>query len=272
MGNIETLSNGSRSVSILGSNGFIGSAIVRNLIVKGWKIDRATELDLGNFSIRDEVDTIINCVGTFSADEKLSYYINSQFPAKLAKQTAILGSRLLHFGSSAEYAPNENLITETSATKATDIYSKSKLLGSNAVIETGSSSRNIVLRPFGVVQNIGDPKPSHPSNLMSAISDAIANKVVKVKNPNAIRDLVNVNEVAKATIKLLDMPVPWPKILNISSGIGHSVEEILFFINPNVQIVGRKKSYTDRYVGDSSLLRTFVGFDFSKDLKSVLFG
>jgi hypothetical protein len=83
---------------------------------------------------------------------------------------------------------------------------------------------------------------------------------------------VNVNEVAKATIKLIDMPVPWPKILNISSGIGHSVEEILFLINPNVQIVGREINYLDRYVGDSSLLRTFVGFDFDQDLKRVLFG
>jgi nucleoside-diphosphate-sugar epimerase len=272
MGNIETLSNGSRSVSVLGSNGFIGSAIVRNLIHEGWEIDQATELDIGNFSIRDEVETIINCVGTLSADENLAYHINSQFPAKLAKQTAMLGSRLLHFGSSAEYAPNENLIAETSATKATDVYSKTKLLGSNAVIENGSSGRNIVLRPFGVVQNISDPKPSHPSNLMSAISDASTNKAVKVRNPNAIRDLVNVNEVAKATIKLLDVPVPWPKIMNISSGIGHSVEEVLFLINPNVQIVGLKKNDMDRYVGDSSLLRTFVGFDFDQDLKRVLFG
>jgi nucleoside-diphosphate-sugar epimerase len=272
MGNIETLSNGSRSVSILGSNGFIGSAIVQNLIVGGWKIDQISQLSIDNFLIDDEVDTIVNCVGTFAKDVKLAYEVNSLFPAELAKQTATSGSRLVHFGSSAEYAPSEHLITETSATKTTNIYSESKLLGSNAVIENGLNEKSIVLRPFGVVQDVANPMPPNASNLMSVISNASTNDVVKVKNPKAIRDLVNVNEVANATIKLLDRSMPWPKILNISSGTGHSVEEILSLVNPNVQIIHEEISYDDNYVGDTNLLRKFLDFDFDKNLNVVLFG
>ncbi len=272
MGNIETLSNGSRSVSILGSNGFIGSAIVQNLIVSGWKVDQISQLDIDNFMINDEVETIVNCVGTFTKDVKLAYEVNARFPAELAKQTAASGSKLVHFGSSAEYAPSKHLITETNETKTTNIYSESKLLGSNAVLENGLKEKSIVLRPFGVVQDVANPMPSNASNLISVIWGASTNHVVKVKNPKAIRDLVNVNEVAKATIKLLDRSMPWPKILNISSGTGHSVEEILSLVNPNIQIIHEEISYDDNYVGDTNLLRKFLDFNFDKNLNVVLFG
>jgi nucleoside-diphosphate-sugar epimerase len=114
--------------------------------------------------------------------------------------------------------------------------------------------------------------PPNASNLLSVISDASTNDVVKVKNPKAIRDLVNVNEVANATIKLLDRSAPWPKILNISSGTGHSVEEILSLVNPNIQIIHEEISFDDNYVGDTSLLRKFLNFDFDKNLNVVLFG
>jgi nucleoside-diphosphate-sugar epimerase len=164
------------------------------------------------------------------------------------------------------------LITETNATKTTSVYSESKLLGSNAVIENGLNEKSIVLRPFGVVQDVANPLPPNASNLMSVISDASTNDVVKVKNPKAIRDLVNVNEVANATIKLLDRSMPWPKILNISSGTGHSVEEILSLVNPNIQIIHEEISYGDNYVGDTNLLSTFLDFDFDKILNVVLFG
>lgn len=271
MGNIKTLSNASRSVSILGANGFIGGAIAKNLMKNGWKIDDISYLDLRNFEGRHIGDFIINCVGTASSDKDIAKQVNSIFPSELAKIATQHGSALIHFGSSAEYAPSQKAIKENSATKDTDLYSKTKLLGTQAIIEFGPDGKSIVLRPFGVIQRILDPLPTHPSKLLSAIWKAQDNQEIHIKNPRAVRDLVGVNEIAKVVSKLLDTTDPWPKVLNISSGFGHSMEEIIYSTNPRIKIIGEKINEEDIYVGDPGLLKVLLGFEFEKDFKKVLF-
>jgi nucleoside-diphosphate-sugar epimerase len=271
MANIKTLSNASRSVSILGANGFIGTAIVKNLMENGWKIEDTSVLDLANFKGHGMGDFIINCVGTASLEEDVANRVNSVFPSELAKIATRLGSALIHFGSSAEYAPSRNPIKEDSPTKDADIYSKTKLLGSQAIIDFGPEGKRIVLRPFGVIQRLLDPLPAHPSKLLSLIWKAQGDQELYINNPCAVRDLVGVNEIAKAVSKLVDSAFPWPKVLNVSSGIGHSMEEIISSVNPKVRINGEERKEIDTYVGDPGLLKVLLGFEFEKDFKRILF-
>lgn len=271
MANIKTLSNASRSVSILGANGFIGTAITKNLMENGWKIDDTSVLDLTNIKGQGMGDFIINCVGTASLEEDVANRVNSDFPSELAKIATRLGSALIHFGSSAEYAPSQNPIKEDSPTKDTDVYSKTKLIGSQAIIDFGPNGKSIVLRPFGVIQRFLNPLPAHPSKLLSLIWKAQDNQELYINNPRAVRDLVGIDEIAKVVSRLLDSAFPWPKVLNVSSGIGHSIEEIISSVNPKVRINGKEISEDDTYIGDPSLLKVFLGFEFEKDFKKVLF-
>jgi nucleoside-diphosphate-sugar epimerase len=272
MGNIKTLSNASRSVSILGANGFIGSTIVRHLLRSSWKIEHDAPFEIDDLPNLKVPYTLINCVGTFSADEKIANRVNSKFPEALAKWASKVDTSLIHFGSSAEYKPKANLINENGATKESDLYSKTKLSGSKAVIEFGPKGKSIVLRPFGVVQNPLEPQPMNPSKLSLIITDARRKNFITIKNPKAIRDLVSVNDVAEATIKLLTASLPWPKILNICSGVGYSLTDIVRFVNPLIEILGQEESIHDIYVGDIALLNSFLGFSCEKNLRNVLFG
>ena len=271
MGNIKTLSNASRSVSILGANGFIGSAIVKNLTKNGWGVDETSLLDLANFGGHGMGDYIVNCVGTASMEEDVANRVNSIFPTELAKIASNLGSALIHFGSSAEYAPSQNAIKEDSATKDTDIYSKTKLSGTQAIIDFGPDGKSIVLRPFGVIQRILDPLPANPSKLLSIIWKAQKNQEIHIKNPHAVRDLVGINEIAKVVGKLLNVTHPWPKVLNISLGVGHSMEEIIYSVNSRIKIKSENITDKDVYVGDPGLLTSVLGFKLEKDFKKVLF-
>ena len=271
MGNIKTLSNASRSVSILGANGFIGTAIAKNLMKKGWKVDDTSVLNITNFEGHGMGDFIINCVGTARLEEDVANRVNSIFPSELAKIATHLGSALIHFGSSAEYAPSQNPIKEDSPTKDTDIYSKTKLLGSQAVIDFGPDGKSIVLRPFGVIQRILDPLPTHPSKLLSLIWKAHNKQELHINNPRAVRDLVGVDEIAKVVSKLLDSTFPWPKALNVSSGIGHSMEDIIFAVDRKARINRKEINGDDTYVGDPGMLKVLLGFEFEKDFKKVLF-
>jgi nucleoside-diphosphate-sugar epimerase len=271
MGSIKTLSNASRSVSILGANGFIGTAIVKNLIKKGWKVNDTSVLDVTNFKGLGMGDFIINCIGTASLEEDVAIQVNSTFPAELAKIATNLGSALIHIGSSAEYEPSQYAIKEDGATKDTDIYSKTKLLGTQAVINFGPDGKSVVLRPFGVIQRILNPLPNHPSKLLSIIYKAQDSQELHIKNPHAVRDLVGVDEIAKVVSKLVDSTYPWPKVLNISSGIGHSMEKVIYSVNSRIAINGEKNNEEDVYIGDPGLLKVLLGFEFEKDFKKVLF-
>jgi len=271
MGNIKTLSNASRSVSILGANGFIGSAIAKNLVKNGWKVNDSSILDLANFDGRGMGNFIINCVGTATMEEDVAIRVNSIFPFELTKIATHLGSALIHFGSSAEYAPSQNPIKEDGPTKDTDVYSRTKQLGSQAVIDSGTNGKSIVLRPFGVIQRFQEPLPAHPSKLLSLIWQAQNNQELYINNPHAVRDLVGVDEIAKVVNNLLESTFPWPKVLNVSSGVGYSLEEIISTVNPKVRIKGGEFKEIDTYVGDPSLLKILLGFEFEKDFKKILF-
>ena len=271
MGNLKTLKKSSHSLAILGANGFIGSAISKKLISNGWKVENNEVLDLSDYTSWENNDFIINCVGTTNPNEEIAFRVNAEFPAKLAKFAAKTGAKLIHFGSSAEYASSKNLISEKSATKTEDIYSKSKLEGTNAILEFGKIGRSTVLRPFGIIQRVSDPIPAKPSKLLKIISEASSQQKVEVKNPEAIRDLVGIDDLALITVKLLDSDREWPSIANISSGVGHSLREIVIAVNPHVEIVSKSQDVDDIYVGDPRLIEEFLDFRIEKNFRNVLF-
>jgi nucleoside-diphosphate-sugar epimerase len=269
MGNLKTLSNASRSVSVLGANGFIGSTIVSNLVKNHWKIEHNAPFKIDNLSDLVGSGSLINCIGTFSSDDNLAYRVNSKFPEELAKWAAKVDTPLIHFGSSAEYEPSTNLISETGFTKKSNLYSRSKLYGTKAVIEFGPEGKSLVLRPFGVIQEPLEPRPMHPSKLSHIISEARTKNRVQIKNPKAVRDLIGVNQLAEATVRILTTPYPWPTILNICSGVGYPLEDVVRFINPNIEILGQKTDSSDAYVGDADLLNKFLAFNFEKKLTNI---
>jgi len=270
MGIYITFEKSSETATLLGANGFFGNAISAQLVKDGWKITSSVPLEISAVEELKISDFIINCVGTTEADPEKSHLVNSLFPKNLAKFAQFTDARLIHIGSSAEYAPSPSPLTETSPTKVSDPYSKSKLAGTEFVRENSAPGRSIVLRPFGVVQRNPNLTLSNSSNLNKLIFLARNRRPVSVKNLLAIRDLISIEDVAFCISRLMEVEGEWPMIANLASGNGHTVVDIIREVNPSAEIIGETSIFGDTYIGCPQVFEKLTGYNFPRDISKIL--
>ena len=270
MGIKITFEKSSETATLLGANGFFGNAISAQLVRDGWKITSSAPLEISAVEELKICDFIINCVGTTDADPDKSYLVNSLFPKNLAKFAQVTNARLIHFGSSAEYAPSTSLLTESFPTKLSDPYSKSKLAGTEFVRENTTPGRSIVLRPFGVVQRNPNMTLSNSSNLNKLISLARTGRLVSVKNLLAVRDLISIEDVAFCISRLMEVEGEWPMIANLASGVGHTVVNIIRAVNPSAEIIGETSILGDTYIGSPRVIEKLIAYKFPTDISKII--
>lgn len=141
-------------IVVFGANGMLGRYVTKRLLRSGHEVAAITrnEFDivafctdsLYKFRAFDETDVIINCAGTIKPRMKdvgieNALLVNSFFPHILAKQSEIIGARMVHVTTDCVYSGNKGSYVESDLHDALDDYGKSKSLGepSNcAVIRT----------------------------------------------------------------------------------------------------------------------------------------
>ena len=105
-----------------------------------------------------------------------------------------------------------------------------------------------------------------PSERMQGLIGTSVSRIIEGKtlrligNPNNVRDYVHITDIAKAIQKSLVLGSNY-EIINIGSGVGHSVQKMLELI---IQISGYKTSVISEEVSGSNLLPDWCVLDVSK--------
>lgn len=243
-------------VALLGATGFLGRWL--SLAPVPWRIIRARLEDTE--AILQEVDgvrVVVNAAALLAGDEARLMEVNGFAPLRLLDRLPEV--RWIQIGSAAEVGPPQApLVTEDHPCAPTWAYGRSKWVASKAVAEKG-----LVVRPANIVG------PGMPDRML--LGGALhrlrrGETSLSVTRLDAVRDYVDVRDVANAVVRLLS--TSHRGIVNVSSGIGVSNEEALAALRRAtgvefemaLQSVDRGHAEVDRYVADPSRLRQWTGW------------
>ncbi len=227
--------------------------------VKLFKIDIANTLDLANILKSENIEGVIHlaakkAVGESMLNPSLYYKENIGGLISLLEAMSIANIKKIVYSSSAAVygTPKDDRVSEESVTNPESPYGETKLVG-EWLLKADEKARNvkwISLRYFNVVgarnDELGD---TGVNNLIPMVFSAITkNEKPQIfgndyptKDGTCIRDYIHVEDLAYAHVlaakKLTDK---YSEILNIGTGLGYSVKEVMDLIE---KVVGKKINY-----------------------------
>jgi dTDP-4-dehydrorhamnose reductase len=104
----------------------------RSKIISGVDVENQDTLTRLFCEIRPQI--VVNCIGLVkqlsNADDPLQALpINSMLPHRLARNTELIGARLIHISTDCVFSGRKGQYRESDMSDATDLYGKSKYLG-----------------------------------------------------------------------------------------------------------------------------------------------
>ncbi len=259
---------------LTGSNGMLGSSILRKLVDKNSKVlsPSSEALDLRDplatlsFIKANNVETIIHCaarVGGIAANvEKPADFIltNLQIDTSLlsaARQQKI--RNFVYFGSSCMYPRNSNQPMNESAilTGPLEPTNQGYALAKISATEVISSvqKQDLLNWKVLVLSNLYGPRDNYnpgSSHLIAAIiakiHDARQRALSEVEiwgSGNSRREFTFVDDVAEFVVSQIDKIPQWEPVMNLGSGVDYTINEYYHFVS---EIMG----YQGRFVHDLS--------------------
>ncbi|MCK2240522.1 MULTISPECIES: NAD-dependent epimerase/dehydratase family protein [unclassified Crossiella] len=238
-------------VLLLGATGFIGRHVLHRLIRRGdlevvtaargalpsspWhvRIDLTAEGSgaIGGLLAQTAPDVVVNCAGHLGGDPAELAAANIDLPDTLVR-AALCGPervRLVHLGSAAEYGRvvTGEPVTEQTPTRPVGVYGITKLAASRLVCLARVAGLDaVVLRVFNP---IGPGSP--PGNVAGALAKELLRAQaegdeVRLGPLSAVRDFIDVRDVAEAVHAAAFAPVIDEPVLNVGSGEGIAVGEL----------------------------------------------
>ena len=241
-------------ILVLGANGFIGRQVAAALMgrpgieVAGAGLGAPTA-DLE----RDWID-----LDLLAGDDRLTAELRSLKPAVLVNCTgatvgsaatliclnvlttdAILGSldrsglatRLVHFGSAAEYGPGpvDQYVGETACARPVAPYGIAKLAATQLVLAAAAQGREaVVMRVFNAL-GPGMPDDSLAGSAARRLTEAAAASSPRVEfGPlGSVRDFIDVRDVAGAAVSACLVPRLAARVVNVGTGQGHAARDLV---------------------------------------------
>lgn len=231
-------------VLLLGASGFVGRHVGRALAARadvavttlgtyaGSSLHAPDGLDLVTEGIsrlatlieRVQPVAVVNCAGRTdgSTEDLVAGNVVLVRNVIEAMRRADAGARLVHMGSAAEYgmASSATAVSETTISRPASTYGMTKLVGTELVTEASLTGGlpGTALRLFNVV-GPGSPLTSLLGKIVSEVYRAMgAGGGVRLGRLDAVRDFVDVRDVARAAVlTAVDIGHP-PEILNIGRG------------------------------------------------------
>ncbi len=152
------------------------------------------------------------------------------------------GTRKLVFASSAAvYGPSPRALNEDSPLGPDDVYGTSKVMGeqlAKLACGRGAGFDAVLLRLFNTI-GPGDDNPHLLPRLLAELRGG--GEQVRLGNLRSVRDYVFVEDVARAVVAAVESDLPGLSTVNIGSGSGRTVEEVVRALG---DLVGRKLRVT----------------------------
>lgn len=238
-----------KKILVTGSEGFIGQALVRKLVSKGYEV---TGFDLGTGDVTkassfdvllsENFSHVIHLAGkTFVPDswkDPSSFYaINLTGTVNVLEFCRKTGASLTYISSYLYGAPEYLPVDENHPVKSYNPYSHSKLLADNTCQFYASNfgMKVSILRPFNAYG------PGQSANfiipeIIAMVTDPGV-PVVQVMDLRPKRDYIYIDDLVAAILATIDGE---PGVFNVGSGTSVSVEDI---IKKVMQITGIDKPY-----------------------------
>jgi nucleoside-diphosphate-sugar epimerase len=285
------------NVLVTGGAGFIGSALVRELLKEGANVivyDNFLYGDRSNLTkIEDHIQIVNGDILSWKIYHAIKYY-KAKYVFHLAAEPYIPHcydnpekffdvnvkgtinvlmacktldvKRIIHFSSSevygtAQYTPMD----EKHPTLPLSTYAVSKLTADRLcfVFHHEHDIPVVILRPF----NSYGPRETQPYVIPEIISQLSRGNCVKLGNVKAKRDFTYVEDTAKGAIVIMESDIPNGEVVNLGSNKVYSIEEL-------AHLVGNLIGHDDIQIKiESSRLRpldvNLLQCDFSKAQKYI---
>ncbi|MEV4625760.1 NAD(P)-dependent oxidoreductase [Micromonospora sp. NPDC049523] len=259
-------------VVLAGASGFVGRHVWRELTDTGARVttvgrrvppwsDRHECLDLTGPDGAGLVAlltgdgspvVLVNCAGATGSDLPALAEANVALPAALVAAAARVATpvRLVHLGSAAEYGPVEpgHASAEGDPARPVGGYGLSKLAGTHVVGSARAFGLDAVVLRLTNPVGAGAPASSLPGRLAAELRRARGGPgPVRIGAVDAVRDFVDVRDVARAVVAAARVPALDVPVLNIGSGRATVVKEL---VDALVEVSGYRGEI--RHDGDGS--------------------
>jgi nucleoside-diphosphate-sugar epimerase len=250
------------------------------------------DLDIlaGNGRIESELRAtspsyVVNCSGATGGTTAEQIRLSVMTTAGLIEAIARSGilARLIHIGSAAEYGPGPigQPVSETTCPRPVSPYGIAKLAATQLVAAEAAAGQDaVVLRVFNA---LGPAMPPGllPSTALRRLTDAVASSAPRIEmGPlDAVRDFVDVRDIAAAVVAACRAPRLVASIINVGSGTGHSARELVQALAERVGFageIGEAAAGSPRsldvpwQVADISLAERALGWRPVHDLRSTV--
>jgi len=236
-------------------------------------------------------DYVVNCTGATSGTTADLIRINVLTTAGLLEAIAGSGirARLVHIGSAAEYGSGTigQAVSETACPRPVSPYGIAKLAATQLVAARAAATASaavgqdaVVLRVFNAL-GPAMPPGTLPSTALRHLTDAVASSAPRIEmGPlGAVRDFVDVRDIAAAVVAACRAPRLEAPIINVGSGTGHSARELVQTLAERVGFAGEigeaaagspRSSDVLWQVADVSLAERLLGWRPAHDLRSTV--
>lgn len=248
------------NVLVTGGAGFIGSALVRELLKKGANVIVYDNFLYGDRSNLMEIEDLIKIVNGDVLSWKI-YHTIKKYEVKYVFHLAaepyiphcydnpekffdvnVKGTmnvlmackildveRVMHFSSSEVYGTAQYIpIDEKHPTLPLSTYAVSKLSADRLcfVFHHEHNIPVIILRPF----NCYGPRETQPYVIPEIISQLSRKNIVSLGNIKAKRDFTYVEDIAKGAITIMESDIPNGEVVNLGSNRTYSIEKLAHLI------------------------------------------
>jgi nucleoside-diphosphate-sugar epimerase len=228
---------------------------------------------------------LVNCAGATGGTAAEQIRLSVLTTAGLVEAIARSGirARLVHIGSAAEYGsgPIGQPVHETTCPRPMSPYGIAKLAATQLVAAEAAAGHDaVVLRVFNA---LGPAMPPGllPSTALRRLRDAVASSTPRIEmGPlGAVRDFVDVRDIAAAVVAACRAPQLGAHIINVGSGTGHSARELVQALAERVGFAGEigeaaagspRSSDVPWQVADVSLAERLLGWRAAHDLRSTV--
>jgi NDP-hexose 4-ketoreductase len=236
---------------VIGASGFLGAHVRRRALAVGMEVVTAGRSGLADSPGHQHVDlaedapakitaliedvapdAVVNCAGatTGELDALVAANVTGVYALTKAMLLAKAPPRLVHLGSAAEYGRAEPgvPVNERAVPRPTAIYGATKLAGTRLVeLAAAAGLDAVVLRVFNPV-GPGAPQSSLPGRLAAELLQALRHGTdVRLGSLDAVRDFVDVRDVADSVIAAATAPALRHRVLNIGAGRGVRVRALV---------------------------------------------